>query len=205
MAVPGRRNGMNDDEEDLDDNALFEEEGLEFQDDTDTPPHLRDLSAAAQVGDLHALRLALDNLTGSIDEPVEDGDTALHLTCLYGHLACVQLLLERGANIEAKDEDGAIPLHDACAGGFTEIVQLLLSRANDAEHIKRMLESVDSEGDTPLHHAARGEHVDIIRLLLSNGASSTKANLYGKTPADLPDQDTGARRLLEAAATSMAC
>lgn len=32
--------------------------------------------------------------------------------------------------------------------GFTEIVQLLLNRANDAEHIKRMLESVDSEGDT---------------------------------------------------------
>ena len=29
----------------------------------------------------------------------------------------MQLLLERGANIESKDEDGAIPLHDACAGG----------------------------------------------------------------------------------------
>ncbi|KAK7355583.1 hypothetical protein VNO80_14843 [Phaseolus coccineus] len=204
MAVPGRRNGMNDDEEDLDDNALFEEEGL-VEDYTDTPPHLRDLSAAAQVGDVHALRLALDNLTGSIDESVEDGDTALHLTCLYGHLACVQLLLERGANIEAKDEDGAIPLHDACAGGFTEIVQQLLNRANDAEHIKRMLESVDSEGDTPLHHAARGEHVDVIRLLLSNGASSTKENLYGKTPADLPDQSTDAWSLLHAAVLAMAC
>lgn len=194
---------MNDDEEELDDNALFEEQGA-VEDDADTPPHLRDLSAAAQLGDVHALRIALDNLTGSIDEPVEDGDTALHLTCLYGHLACVQLLLERGANIEANDEDGAIPLHDACAGGFTEIVQLLLSRANDAEHIKRMLESVDSEGDTPLHHAARGEHVEVIRLLLSNGASPTKANLYGKAPADLPEQEA-ARRLLEAAALAMAC
>lgn len=29
----------------------------------------------------------------------------------------MQLLLERGANFEAKDEDGAVPLHDACAGG----------------------------------------------------------------------------------------
>jgi len=29
----------------------------------------------------------------------------------------LQLLLERGANIEAKDEDGAIPLHDACPVG----------------------------------------------------------------------------------------
>ncbi|CAJ1968867.1 unnamed protein product [Sphenostylis stenocarpa] len=204
MAVPGRRNGMNDDEEDFDDNALFEEEGLvvEF---SDTPPHLRDLSASAEAGDVQALRLALDNLTGSIDEPVEDGDTVLHLTCLYGHFACVQLLLERGANIEARDEDGAIPLHDACAGGFIEIVQLLLNKANDAEHIKRMLESVDSEGDTPLHHAARGEHVDVINLLLSHGASLAKENLYGKTPADLPDQNTDARALLRAAVLAMTC
>ncbi|OIV89168.1 hypothetical protein TanjilG_25689 [Lupinus angustifolius] len=202
MAVPGRRNGLNEEEED--DNALFEEEGIVDFVDSDTPPHLRDLSAAAQLGDVVALRLALDNLTGSIDEPVEDGDTALHLTCLYGHLECVQLLLERGANLEAKDDDGAIPLHDACAGGFTEIVQLLFNRANGAERIKRMLESVDSEGDTPLHHAARGEHVDVIRLLLSNGASPTKTNLYGKTPAELPDLGTDARRLLEALDTAIA-
>ncbi|CAL0299341.1 unnamed protein product [Lupinus luteus] len=202
MAVPGRRNGLNEEEED--DNALFEEEGIVDFVDSDTPPHLHDLSAAAQLGDVVALRLALDNLTDSIDEPVEDGDTALHLTCLYGHLECVQLLLERGANLEAKDDDGAIPLHDACAGGFTVIVQLLLNRANDAERIKRMLESVDSEGDTPLHHAARGEHVDVIRLLLSNGASPTKTNLYGKTPAELPDPGTDARRLLEALDTAMA-
>lgn len=201
MAVPGRRNGLNE-EDDEESNGLFGEEGL-VAEESDTPPHLRDLSHAATHGDLNALRLALDNLTGSIDEPVEDGDTALHLTCLYGHFECAQLLLERGANLEATDEDGAIPLHDACAGGFINIVQLLLNRANNAEHIRRMLESVDSEGDTPLHHAARGEHADVIRLLLSNGASSTKQNLYGKTPAELPEPGTDARRLFDAAATAM--
>lgn len=197
MAVP--RNGMMEEDDSEEDNALFEEDGFNIDLESETPPHLRNLAAAAQLGDVDSLRLALDNLSGSIDEPVEDGDTTLHLTCLYGYLPCVQLLLERGASLEVKDEDGAIPLHDACAGGFIEIVQLLINSASDTECVKRMLETVDAEGDTPLHHAARGEHVDVIRLLLASGASPTKANLYGKTPSELPEPDTEARRILEAA------
>jgi ankyrin repeat protein len=35
----------------------------------------------------------------------------------FGFSFLIQLLLERGANLEAEDEDGGIPLHDACAGG----------------------------------------------------------------------------------------
>ncbi|KAK8493129.1 hypothetical protein V6N13_024872 [Hibiscus sabdariffa] len=199
MAVPGRQ--MLEEDED-DDNALFEENGLEMDLEADTPPHLRDLAAAAQLGDLNALRLALDNMIGSIDEPVEDGDTALHLTCLYGYLPCVQLLLERGANLEAKDEDGAVPLHDACAGGFIEIVQLLLDRATDGGCLKRILDAVDAEGDTPLHHAARGEHAEVIQLLLTKGASPTKTNTYGKIPQELTDPGTEAWRVFEAAASA---
>ncbi|KAH9602116.1 hypothetical protein KSS87_015917 [Heliosperma pusillum] len=196
MAVPGRRNGMlEDDDNDVED-GIFDT--VDADDDVDTPPHLRDLVAAARSGDLAALRLALDDLDGDVDEPVEDGDTALHLTCLYGHLPCAQLLLERGASLEAKDEDGAIPLHDACAGGYTEIVQLLITRATDPGCARRMLDTVDVEGDTPLHHAARGEHLDTIRLLLSHGASLTTKNSYDKTPCELADPESDARAFLEA-------
>ncbi|KAJ4705006.1 putative Ankyrin repeat-containing protein [Melia azedarach] len=203
MAVP--RNGIMEEDDNEDENGLFEEDGVNDDLEADTPPHLRELAAAAQLGDVEALRVALDNLNGSIDEPVEDGDTALHLACLYGYLPCVQLLLERGANLEAKDEDGAVPLHDACAGGFLEIAQLLINSANDTERVKRMIETVDAEGDTPLHHAARGEHVGVIRLLLASGASPTKANLYGKTPTELAEPETEARRILEAAVRAEAC
>ncbi|CAA0829714.1 Ankyrin repeat family protein [Striga hermonthica] len=110
--------------------ALFDEEGMNLaeEDDiehSDIPLRLRPLVSAAESGDLNALRLALENFDGNIDEPMEDGDTLLHLTCLYGHLNCVQFLLERGANLEAKDEDGAIPLHDACAGGQSIIISAL--------------------------------------------------------------------------------
>ncbi|KAH6825345.1 Ankyrin repeat family protein [Perilla frutescens var. hirtella] len=199
MAVPDGRRG-----DDEDGAALFEEEGVDFADDDDIdhseiPVHLRPLVSAAESGDLDALRQALDNFDGNIDEPVEDGDTVLHLTCLYGHLNCVQFLLERGANLEAKDEDGGIPLHDACAGGYMEIAQHLINSANDPDRLKRMLETVDMEGDTPLHHAARGEYANVVRLLLACGASPTKTNLYGKTPAELADPGTEARSILEEA------
>ncbi|GAB4833582.1 hypothetical protein Ancab_031825 [Ancistrocladus abbreviatus] len=208
MAVPGRRNGLiEEDDNDVED-GLFEQNGLLIhvgEQESDTPPHLRDLAAAAASGDLDALRLALDNLDGSIDQPVEDGDTAFHLTCLYGHLRCAQLLLERGASLEAKDEDGAIPLHDACAGGYTEIVQLLINSAPDPDCVKKMLDTVDVEGDTPLHHAARGEHEDVIRLLLAYGACATKRNLNEEMPGELAEPGTEASRILEAAGSDAAC
>lgn len=199
MAVPGRRNGLMDQDDMDDDNALFDEHGFieDFDDQPDPPPHIRAITTAVHGGDQQALCVALDSFNGSIDEPIEDGDTALHLACLYGSLSCVQLLLERGASLESKDEDGAIPLHDACAGGYIDIAQLLISSAMP-EGVNRMLETVDTEGDTPLHHAARGGHDDVIRLLLASGASPIKENLFGKTPIDLSDQDTEARRILEA-------
>ena len=39
--------------------------------------------------------------------------TALHLACLAGHVTVVQLLAQRGANIEARDQASYAPLHVA--------------------------------------------------------------------------------------------
>ncbi|OAY64631.1 tankyrase [Ananas comosus] len=200
MAVPGGRNGLMEEEGGGEgEGGYYEDDGDAWADpDREIPPHLRPLAEAAQRGDVDALRAALDNYTGSIDDPVEDGDTVLHLACLYGHLSCVQLLLERGASLESKDEEGAIPLHDACAGGFSEIVQRILDFAGNPDCVMRMLNTVDAEGDTPLHHAARGEHLDVVKLLLAAGASPRKANAYGQTPADLADVDTEVQSFLAA-------
>lgn len=204
MAVYAGRNGLGDDDDE--DVAIFiEEVDLES---TSAPPQIQAITAAAEIGDVDALRLALDNYHGSIDDPIEDGDPVLHLCCLYGHLPCVQLVVERGASLESKDAEGAIPLHDACAGGFTEIVQYIFNAAGSPETIKRMLEAVDVEGDTPLHNASRGEHVDVVNLLLSFGASPKKTNASGETPAELADPGAQVVSILEAAAVasdSMAC
>ncbi|KAH0455590.1 hypothetical protein IEQ34_015622 [Dendrobium chrysotoxum] len=189
MAVPARPNGMDENEEQ--EEGLFDEDGEAWDDPDDgVPLHLLPLAVAAKSGDVDALRVALDNHIGSINDPIEDGDTVLHLCCLYGSLSCVQLLVERGANSEVRDEEGAIPLHDACAGGYAEIVEFLINSAGNSSLVKRMLATTDAEGDTPLHHAARGEHLNVVQLLLSMGASPEEMNAYGKTPAELADPGT---------------
>uniref|UniRef100_A0A7N0SVD1 Uncharacterized protein n=1 Tax=Kalanchoe fedtschenkoi TaxID=63787 RepID=A0A7N0SVD1_KALFE len=176
-------------EEEDDDFDLLEVEGFLSVLESNIPPHLHDL-AAAQLGDVDALSCG------------RWGYGSLHLTCLYGYLPCVQLLLERGAPLEAKDEDGAIPLHDACTGGFMEIVQLLIYEAPDSDSVRRMLDAVDADGDTPLHHATTGDHLDIVRLLLASGASPSKANTHEKTPGDLAELDAKMKRVLVDACSS---
>nr|CAD1836032.1 unnamed protein product [Ananas comosus var. bracteatus] len=173
--------------------GYYEDDGDAWADlDREIPPHLRPSPRPRSA------RRRCPTRRPRIDDPVEDGDTVLHLACLYGHLSCVQLLLERGASLESKDEEGAIPLHDACAGGFSEIVQRILDFAGNPDCVMRMLNTVDAEGDTPLHHAARGEHLDVVKLLLAAGASPRKANAYGQTPADLADADTEVQSFLAA-------
>jgi len=55
----------------------------------------------------------------------------------------VQLLLEKGADIESKDTDGQTPLSWAAQDGCEAVVQLLLEKGAD-------IESKDTDGQTPL-------------------------------------------------------
>lgn len=56
MAVPGGRNGLRDEEDDMAEHA---EAFGGASDDEDVPPHLRALANAAQTGDVDALVAAL--------------------------------------------------------------------------------------------------------------------------------------------------
>ncbi|CAN4121483.1 unnamed protein product [Withania somnifera] len=171
MAVESGRNGMMGEEEG--EGGLFEEE-LEFEDDPDShiPLYLRHIFNAAELGDVNALRQALDNFNGSIDEPLGDGDHSSYYLSVWPSAVC---------------------------GGYTEIARLLINHAPDHECVKRMLDTFDEEGDTPLHHAARGEHLDVIKLLIASGASACMRNLLGKTPSELVEPESEACIILDEA------
>jgi ankyrin repeat protein len=73
------------------------------------------------------------------------------------------VLLDRGADVNAKRNDDTTPLHLAASRGRTEIVKLLLDRGADVN-------AKDTQGSTPLHWVsaaiAQGRNRDKVRDIL---------------------------------------
>ena len=144
---------------------------------------------AAEQGEATIMGTLLDMASLAVDTPGEDGDTCLHIGCLYGKAGVVEECLRRGAAVTACDEDGSTPLHDASAGGFYDIVKLLLDRG--APVFVR-----DGDGDTPLHLAANGGHGSVAELLLARAGEQqaqqmlATENAAGSRPSDLADDPT---------------
>ena len=61
------------------------------------------------------------------------GNTSLHFCCANGHGACAQLLLTRGADVNACNARGDTPLHNAARWGFPGLVRALLDAGANAE------------------------------------------------------------------------
>ena len=130
---------------------------------------------AAAVGD--AERLAA--LLGDVAAVADDGFTALHLAAFFRHLACVRLLLERGApvNAVAANPMRVQPLHSAAAGGDHECLRLLVEGGADVN-------ARQEGGFVPLHAAAQHGDAAAVETLLAAGADPSIATEDGRTAAD---------------------
>jgi len=63
-----------------------------------------------------------------VNEGDYDRRTALHLAASEGQLDVVRLLIERGADVSARDRWGGTPLDDARRHGHRAVEELLLAR-----------------------------------------------------------------------------
>lgn len=87
------------------------------------------------------------------------GRTGLHLACIFGRPTMVDLMVGRGAALEARDQRGATPLHHAAQRGHQNALLLLLHAGAD-------INSVDGEQNTALHLAAMQGHPACVKALL---------------------------------------
>jgi ankyrin repeat protein len=90
------------------------------------------------------------------------GDDALLLATFAGHEAIVDMLLAKGATLEANPH-GWTPLHYAAFAGHLRLVNKFLA-------LGAKIDAVTQSGMTSLMAAAMKGHMDVVRSLLTAGA-----------------------------------
>lgn len=112
--------------------------------------------------------------------------TKLHSAAKNGSIELVKLLIENGANVNARDKYGETPLHHSIYHSVLdetqsnnnvskeEIVKLLIENGADVN-------AKNNNEKTPLHYA---ESVTIAKLLINNGANINAKSKYGRNVLD---------------------
>jgi ankyrin repeat protein len=121
----------------------------------------RDLTIAAALGDVDAVRRILDAAPERISETRPSGRRPLSAAIEAGHDAIARLLLERGAdpNWHEPTAPKGRALHSAASAGKRELVELLLARGADPNS------DVDSSGNAVVAAATP----EIRALLVARG------------------------------------
>lgn len=120
------------------------------------------IQRAAEEGDLAALEQML-RAEENVNTPMLDGSTALHWAALRDQAEVVSFLLERGADVEARNRNGVYPLYLAALNGSAKVTSLLLEAGADPN-------AELPNGETVLMTAARTGAPEVLELLLSYGA-----------------------------------
>ncbi|XP_018619272.1 ankyrin repeat domain-containing protein 27-like isoform X2 [Scleropages formosus] len=159
------------------------------------------------------------HLSGKLNDPSivtpfsrdDRGYTPLHVAAVYGQSQLIDLLVSKGALVNATDYHALTPLHLSCQKGYQSVTLLLLhykgstnaqdNNGNTPLHLACMyghedcvkalvyydlhscyLDIQNDKGDTPLHIAARWGYEGIIEVLLENGANTALLNKAKNTP-----------------------
>lgn len=139
------------------------------------------LHRAAQSGCETMVQLLLrTRAKHKLDQP----DLHLHATPLHfavqgyssqGSARVVEILADKGANVNHQDKSGMTPLHIASRCGAVDIVRVLLERQAEVS-------VPSSDGKTPLHVAVEAGHSDVVQLLVKHSKRVDQTDVRGWTP-----------------------
>lgn len=133
---------------------------------TGLPSRDYNLRQAADSGDLMQMRILI--LLGANLDAKDKGElglTPLHKAALSGQTKAAELLINKGAKVDAASNNGKTALILAATMGNKEVVELLLSKGADVD-------AQDAGGYTALGYASDRGNDDIADLLSEHEATS---------------------------------
>ncbi|MEQ8222355.1 MAG: ankyrin repeat domain-containing protein [Candidatus Eremiobacterota bacterium] len=116
------------------------------------------------------IKFLLDN-GADINAKTNRGDTVLFIAVIKGNKDIIELLINKGANLELGDK--STPLFTAAYNNNLEIASLLIDRGANID--------IKSSGITPLITAALEGHTDMVKLLIDRGADLNVSTPEGLT------------------------
>ena len=147
---------------------------------------------AAEDGDIKRVK---QHLVEGVDvnAKYKDGWTPLHMAAEGGHREIVDLLIAKGADINATagaggDGEGWTPLHEAAEEGHKKVVGLLILKGADI-NVK------NGDGRTPLDLAIKHKNAEIADILRKHGGKkSGELKAEKETPSKGNDNNSTAAK-----------
>ena len=136
-----------------------------------------DIFIWCREGNTLQVRIWLDDTKNDMNEGDDHGFSPLHWACFAGRTNIVDMLLNRGARINATNMGDDTALHLASSHGHVDCVNLLLRNKADVN-------ALNEHGNTPLHYACFWGFQEISEMLIAAGAQANVANVDGDTPID---------------------
>ncbi len=133
---------------------------------------------AVARADVTQVQKMLEESPGLIQDAGKGGATPLHIAAQQGSKPMAEMLLKKGAVINAKSAQLGAPLHLAVAKGDEAMVTFLLGKGAD-------IDAKGSKNRTPLHIATEKKNVPMATFLVGKGAKVNVAMQWGWTPLHL--------------------
>ncbi len=176
----------------------------------------RPLNWASGSGDIEKVSLLLEHgakVNPGICERSgcnDDMFTPLH-SAAWRSPTILELLIEKGADVNAVSKDGTSALHNACRGDSSRCVEILSSKGGNVNIANKRgitplhyavingnpesmailikagadINTADNSHNTPLHYASTGGYHELVDILIKNNAKLNIKNGEGKTPVYL--------------------